>query len=392
MADERLIAEWQELQRAVASKVVERASSGDADVEESLPISFGAKEGDAGHTCTTNGGRFEYLPLQIDAFAHPDNDDSPRMYGGVDVSFAPDAGSDRTRSQASSAVAVYVVLRRRFKSSGGSSSSSSSSSSKQRTNGEILSDHYELIYSDSIFYEPNVPYLSGYLAFREIEPLHTLVQRQLELKPECTPRVIFVDGNGILHPRRAGIACFLGVRTGIPTIGIGKNLCCVEDGWTVDEAETAIALGLRDAALATPETMTGSSYVAIDKKAVSFDGEDYNPETRGSVPSMKESAAMLAPTCRGYAVNLRALNGKLLGAALVGHGGRSRGNHGKPTSNPIYVSVGHRISLKEAIVLCTKLSNSRIPEPVRFADLLGRKMMRESNEDNSQQKTRSIHL
>jgi hypothetical protein len=43
--------------------------------------------------------------------------------------------------------------------------------------------------------------------------------------------------NGILHPRRAALACFLGVRTGIPTIGIRKTLFC-EVGSSEEDAAT----------------------------------------------------------------------------------------------------------------------------------------------------------
>ena len=367
MADDQLIAEWQEIQREIASKVVEKNSDDFFSHKEYLteipPISFGAKEGDDdGHN-----NRFKYRPLNIDEGGHI-NDDS--LYGGVDVSFGPLTTDDADQIHSRcTAVAVYVVLRRQQK---------QKNKHKRQPNSEILSDDYELAYSDSIHYTPNVPYMSGYLAIREIEPLQTMVQRQIEQKPECTPRVILVDGNGMLHPRKAGIACFLGVRTGVPTIGIGKNLCCVEHCWTVDGAEAAVALGLRDAVLATSARMAESDQVISDTRDVRFGKTKHSYDNCKDVPSMKESVDMLAATCRGYAVNLQASNGKILGAAVYGHGGRANGKHGKRTSNPIYVSVGHNISLGESIVLCTKLCNSRIPEPVRVADLLGRKLMRES--------------
>ena len=343
MANDQLLAEWQELQREVASRVVER-SGGDYRVDSD-----------------SAGQRFEILTSNAVA------DES--LYGGVDVSFAPAAAAGGEGS----AVAVYVVLRRQKK--------KGKNHKRRQQHSDIMSDNYELVYSDSVRYNPSVPYISGYLAFREIEPLQTLIRRQVEQHPEYTPRAILVDGNGILHPRRAGIACFLGVRTGIPTIGIGKKLCCVEDCWTVSEAESAIALGLRDADVALTETRkVPSNGLIFDTKGVSFGETDSGPDTCEEVPSIKDSvAAVLARKRRGYATYLRASNGTVLGAALVGHGGRAHGAlRGKPTSNPIYISVGHSISLKEAIVVCEELSEVRIPEPVRAADLMGRKLIRES--------------
>ena len=55
----------------------------------------------------------------------------------------------------------------------------------------------------------------------------------MQANPEFTPRAILVDGNGILHERNAGIACFVGMKTKLPTIGVGKTFYHV-DGLTKD--------------------------------------------------------------------------------------------------------------------------------------------------------------
>ena len=68
------------------------------------------------------------------------------------------------------------------------------------------------------------PYLSGFLAFRELPVLLEVIH--LAESQGHTPELLFVDGNGILHPRGAGIATCLGVLTGLRTIGVSKKLLC----------------------------------------------------------------------------------------------------------------------------------------------------------------------
>ena len=43
------------------------------------------------------------------------------------------------------------------------------------------------------------------------------------------------------------------------------------------------------------------------------------------------------------------------------------------TTKPIYVSVGHKLSLQQAVSIVKELSVYRVPEPIRFADHLSRK-------------------
>ena len=68
------------------------------------------------------------------------------------------------------------------------------------------------------------PYIPGFLAFREVGFLLELIDELRSTAPQLLPEAILVDGNGILHPNRFGLACHLGVRSAIPTVGIGKSL------------------------------------------------------------------------------------------------------------------------------------------------------------------------
>lgn len=68
------------------------------------------------------------------------------------------------------------------------------------------------------------PYISGYLAFRELPALLALWREATADGPIAD--VVLIDGNGILHPRRAGIAACFGLLADVPTIGVGKSLLC----------------------------------------------------------------------------------------------------------------------------------------------------------------------
>ena len=73
-----------------------------------------------------------------------------------------------------------------------------------------------------------LPYISGFLAFREVDFLVDLIDIVKKDHPKFLPQIIMVDGSGIHHPRGFGLASHLGVVTGIPTIGIAKKLLSID--------------------------------------------------------------------------------------------------------------------------------------------------------------------
>ncbi|XP_039599322.1 endonuclease V-like isoform X2 [Polypterus senegalus] len=162
----------------------------------------------------------------------------------------------------------------------------------------------EVLYEDCQMVAITAPYIAGFLAFRETPFLVEAVLRLQREKPSLVPQVIFVDGNGLLHHRGFGLACHLGVLTHLPCIGVAKNLLLVPGAPGKEEFKDQVK--------------------AMQKAGDSFSVTD---------------------TC-----------GRVLGKAL-----RSCDK----STKPIFVSVGHRISLDSALCLTLSCCRHRIPEPIR---------------------------
>ncbi|AWI27281.1 endonuclease V [Flavobacterium pallidum] len=73
---------------------------------------------------------------------------------------------------------------------------------------------YSLIVAETTF-----PYQSGYLAFREVPALLQAWQQSDE-----KPDLMILDGQGITHPRKMGIATHFGQLANIPAIGCAKSM------------------------------------------------------------------------------------------------------------------------------------------------------------------------
>lgn len=159
------------------------------------------------------------------------------------------------------------------------------------------------------------PYIAGFLGFREapiVSEMLSVLEDRIRAKIDC----ILLDGNGILHHQKAGFACHVGVEHDIPAIGVSKSLLCV-------------------------------------------DGLNEN-DVREKVGSIGEKAKQ-----EGW--NVVGESGFCWGKALI---------CGNATNKPIYVSVGHKVSLQSAVNLVKTLCTFRVPDPIRLADMHSRAYLR----------------
>ncbi len=77
---------------------------------------------------------------------------------------------------------------------------------------------FEIVEISQAIRKVKFPYVPTFLSFRE-GPVFFDAFRKIKRKPDVT----LFDGNGIAHPRRMGLASYVGVLLGVATIGCAKN-------------------------------------------------------------------------------------------------------------------------------------------------------------------------
>ncbi|MBW2995458.1 endonuclease V, partial [Candidatus Woesearchaeota archaeon] len=85
----------------------------------------------------------------------------------------------------------------------------------------ICDSNMNVIESQTAVGEVAIPYMPGYLFYRE-GPIIIETYQKIENKPD----VLLCGFHGILHPRRIGAASQLGLVLDVPTIGVAKNIFC----------------------------------------------------------------------------------------------------------------------------------------------------------------------
>ncbi|WP_410664628.1 deoxyribonuclease V [Amycolatopsis sp. lyj-84] len=84
---------------------------------------------------------------------------------------------------------------------------------------------FRVVEQRTVVSEVSFPYEPGLFAFRELPSLLEALRAL-----DHTPDLLVCDGHGLAHPRRFGLACHLGVVTGLPTLGVGKTRFIGEHG------------------------------------------------------------------------------------------------------------------------------------------------------------------
>lgn len=166
-------------------------------------------------------------------------------------------------------------------------------------------------------------------------------------------QVVLVDGNGILHPRGCGLASHLGVCAGVPTIGCTKTFLHV-DGLETREVREAIT------------TQRQKQQQKRKEKEEDENEKTHTHTSKDQKDTHETNDNNNTPPCL---------------YPLLGHSGQTLGMAFLPPSainNPIYISIGTGLSLETAVkIVCVCCKETRIPEPIRQADIRSRARIRE---------------
>jgi deoxyribonuclease V len=88
----------------------------------------------------------------------------------------------------------------------------------------VMNRDLEIVDSASTAVDTRFPYIPGYLSFREAPGLLSAVSKVSGFD------VLMVNGHGVAHPRRCGLASWVGIEINKPTIDVAKRLLVGEVG------------------------------------------------------------------------------------------------------------------------------------------------------------------
>ena len=185
----------------------------------------------------------------------------------------------------------------------------------------------KIVYEKHLLEDIKVPYCPGFLAFKEVPAMTKLwnlfLQDSASFDKPIKVDIVLVDGNGILHCNACGCASHFGVEIDMPTIGCGKTIFAVD---------------------------------GINK----------------TITSEIKEIFRLKSSKKGDFKLLEGKSGRVWGGALKAT---------KDSCDPLIVSVGHRVSIESAIELVNECCKNRVPEPIRMADKISRRIIDKYNEE-----------
>jgi deoxyinosine 3'endonuclease (endonuclease V) len=136
-------------------------------------------------------------------------------------------------------------------------------------------------------------------------------------------KVMFLDGCGLLHPRRFGSACQLGVEGDLATVGVSKNLYAIEG---LDRAEVEAAF-VKEAATEVPSQQLNSHQQTGGRL-----GRDC---VQQALVAASGASGHVKALPSGHRIRgLHGASGELLGAAICR----------RESKTPLYVSIGKALS------------------------------------------------
>lgn len=168
-------------------------------------------------------------------------------------------------------------------------------------------DTRKCVYSYAESFKTDVPYISGYIGFREVPIFEELYEKFMIRKPEYSPDLLIINSYGKLHPHKAGSATQLAISLKLPIIGTGQTILNI-DGLSEKVAKS-----------------------------------DFKQQCQNV----------------GEYAELVGQSGTVYGAAV---------KTSTTSSNPVYVTVGSNITLTTAIDIVINCSEFRTPDPIRKAE------------------------
>ena len=143
----------------------------------------------------------------------------------------------------------------------------------------------QLLHTFTKKYETTIPYIPSFFAFREGDIIIKLVN-DVEKELHLNLDILLIDGHGIAHPRKFGLASYVGLALDKMSIGVAKDTLVKYDGVLAKEKYSSLAIYSEES---TTNELIGYAYRSRENVKPIFVSAGHKLSSKQALEIVKEN-------------------------------------------------------------------------------------------------------
>lgn len=152
----------------------------------------------------------------------------------------------------------------------------------------IFNRQGEILHTFTKKYEATIPYIPSFFAFREGDIIIKLVN-DAEKEFHLNLDILLIDGHGIAHPRKFGLASYVGLALEKMSIGVAKDTLVKYKGILFEEKYSSLAIYSEESNIKATHELIGYAYRSRENVKPIFVSAGHKLSSKQALEIIKEN-------------------------------------------------------------------------------------------------------